>query len=138
HFAMDHAAKMIKARSAVPPDIEAADAGGAAARERIGRESYELNVQQFCCAGLNFGYFYQGSPIIVADDEAPPAYSMGDFTPSTVPGCRAPHFWLPDGRSLYDAFGQGYTLLRLDPRIDVAPLQAAARARRMPLTLPDI
>jgi len=137
-FAMDHAAKMIKARSAVPANIEAADADGAAARERIGHESYELNVQQFCCAGLNFGYYYQGSPIIVGDDEQPPAYSMGDFTPSTVPGCRTPHFWLPDGRSLYDAFGHGYTLLRLDPEVDVAPLQAAARARRMPLTLLDI
>ena len=59
-----------------------------------------------CCGGLNFGYFYSGSPIIIADGEhrAPP-YSMGEFTPSTVPGCRAPHFWLSDGRSLYDAFG---------------------------------
>ena len=56
---------------------------------------------------------------------------MGGFTPSTVPGCRAPHFWLPDGRSLYDAFGQGYTLLRLD-RVGRRRrrLQAAARARR--------
>jgi hypothetical protein len=138
HFAMDHAAKMIKARSAVPANIEAADAEGAAARERIGHESYELNVQQFCCAGLNFGYYYERSPIIVAGDEAPPAYSMGSFTPSTVPGCRAPHFWLPDGRSLYDAFGQGYTLLRLDPAVDVARLQAAAQSRRMPLTVLDI
>lgn len=138
HFAMDHAAKMIKARSAVPANIEAADAEGAAERERIGHESYELNVQQFCCAGLNFGYYYQGSPIIVADDEAPPAYSMGSFTPSTVPGCRAPHFWLPDGRSLYDAFGQGYTLLRFDPSLDIAPVQVAAQARRMPIAVLDI
>ena len=40
---------------------------------------------------------------------------MGGFTPSTVPGCRAPHFFLADGRSLYDAFGADYTLLRFDP-----------------------
>ena len=43
---------------------------------------------------------------------------MGDFTPSTVPGCRAPHFCLADGRSLYDAFGADYTLLRFDPTVD--------------------
>ena len=57
---------------------------------------------------------------------------MGDFTPSTVPGCRAPHFWLADGRSLYDALRPGYTLLRFDPRVDVgaAASRAAARARR--------
>jgi hypothetical protein len=135
---MDHAAKMIKARRAVPENLEAQDAEGQRARAEIAREAYELNVQQFCCAGLNFGYFYQGSPIIAADGEAPPAYTMGDFTASTVPGCRAPHFWLADGRSLYDAFGQGYTLLRFDRRVDVAALFAAAQARRVPITLLDV
>lgn len=138
NFAMDHAAKMIKARRAVPPHIEAQDAEGERARAEVGREAHALNVQQFCCAGLNFGYYYEGSPIIASDGEAPPPYTMGDFTPSTVPGCRAPHFWLADGRSLYDAFGQGYTLLRLDERVDVEPLLAAARALRLPLSVVDM
>ena len=138
HFAMEHAAKMIKARRAVPANIEADDAEGERARREVGQEAYELNVQQFCCAGLNFGYFYQGSPIIATDDEAPPPYSMGAFTPSTVPGCRAPHFWLADGRSLYDAFAQGYTLLRFDAQVDVEPLLAAARVRKVPLVVLDI
>ncbi len=137
-FAMEHAARMMKARRAVPANIEARDAEGESARQEIGREAYELNVQQFCCAGLNFGYYYEGSPIIASDGEAPPAYTMGSFTASTVPGCRAPHFWLADGRSLYDAFGQGYTLLRFDAAVDVAPLLAAAQERRMPMTLVDV
>lgn len=138
HFAMDHAQKMIKARRGVPPDIEAAGPEGDAVRAEVGREAYALNVQQFCCAGLNFGYFYQGSPILAPDDEAPPAYTMGGFTASTVPGCRAPHFWLADGLSLYDAFGPGYTLLRFDGSLDVQPLLAAARQRGMPLVLLDV
>ena len=137
HFAMDHAAKMIKARSAVPPNLEAMDAAGTAERARIGDEAYALNVQQFCCAGLNFGYYYDRSPIIVADGEAPPPYTMGAFTPSTVPGCRVPHVWLADGRSLFDALGPGYTLLRRDARVDVSPLVSAACARRVPLALLD-
>jgi hypothetical protein len=87
---------------------------------------------------LNFGYYYEASPIIVADEEAPPAYTMGDFTPSTVPGCRAPHLWLADGRSLYDAFGPGYTLLRLDATAEVAPLTQAAHLRGVPLTVVDL
>ncbi len=74
-----------------------------------------LDVEQQCCAGLNFGYFYEASPIIVYDDEKPPGYSMGSYTPSTVPGCRAPHIWLDGRRSLYDVLGRGYTLLRMDP-----------------------
>jgi 2-polyprenyl-6-methoxyphenol hydroxylase-like FAD-dependent oxidoreductase len=137
-FAMDHAQKMMRARRAVPADIEAAGDAAEALRAEVGREAYELNVQQFCCAGLNFGYFYTGSPIIAADGESAPAYSMGGFTPSTVPGCRAPHFWLADGRSLYDAFGPGYTLLRFDPALDVSALRQAALACGMPLALIDV
>jgi 2-polyprenyl-6-methoxyphenol hydroxylase-like FAD-dependent oxidoreductase len=137
NFAMDHAQKMIRARRAVPANIEAPDDDGAAARALVGRESYDLNVQQFCCAGLNFGYFYGRSPIIATDDEAPPAYTMGDFTPSTVPGCRAPHFWLADGRSLYDALGPGYTLLRLHADVDANPLIASAQLRHMPMLVLD-
>ncbi|NCT98512.1 MAG: FAD-dependent oxidoreductase [Comamonadaceae bacterium] len=137
-FAMDHAQKMIKARSAVPPNIEANDAAGAAARALIGDEAYQLNVQQFCCAGLNYGYYYSGSPIIAADGEAPPAYTMGDFTPSTVPGCRAPHFWLADGRSLYDAFGAGYTLLLAQAATEAQPLLDAAAEAGVPLTVLDV
>jgi len=137
-FAMDHALQMIKARAAVPPRIEEPGPEGDAIRAAQGRASYELNVQQFCCAGLNFGYFYDRSPLIAYDGEAQPAYSMGGFTASTVPGCRAPHFRLADGSSLYDAFGPDYTLLRLDPSLDVAPLADAAKARAVPLRLLDV
>lgn len=87
---------------------------------------------------MNFGYYYDASPIIAYDGETPPAYAMGSFTPSTVPGARAPHLFLRDGRSLYDAFGPGYTLLRFDPAIDVASLKSAADERGMPLALVDI
>jgi hypothetical protein len=74
----------------------------------------------------------------VPDEEAPPSYTMGGFTPSTVPGCRAPHLWLADGRSLYDAFGPGYTLLRFDRRVETAALEAAAQAAGMPLVVLDV
>ena len=134
HFVMNHAAKMIKARRAVPSNIEAPDEAGSAARALIGQEAYALNVEQFCCAGLNFGYYYQNSPIIASDTESPPGYTMGDFTPSTVPGCRTPHLWLSDGRSLYDALGPDYTLLHIDSQVDVTPLLQAARSMHIPLT----
>jgi 2-polyprenyl-6-methoxyphenol hydroxylase-like FAD-dependent oxidoreductase len=137
-FAMDHAQQMIKARGAVPARIEEQSAEGEAIRAEEGQKSYALNVQQFCCAGLNFGYFYDRSPLIAYDDERAPPYTMGGFTSSTVPGCRAPHFRLADGTSLYDAFGSDYTLLRLDPRVDAAPLESAAAARDVPMALLDI
>jgi 2-polyprenyl-6-methoxyphenol hydroxylase-like FAD-dependent oxidoreductase len=117
-FAMNHAQQLIKMKRAIPVDLEQAGVDGEALRADLGKNAYDLNVQQFCCAGLNFGYFYAGSPIIAYDGAAAPGYSMGDFEASTVPGCRAPHFWLKDGRSLYDAFGPTYTLLCFDQTQD--------------------
>lgn len=137
-FAMAHAIAMMAQRSAVPEDIEADTPEAAAARARLGQEAYDLNVQQYCCGGLNFGYFYTGSPVIADDDAAAPVYTMADFTPSTVPGCRAPHLWLEDGRSLLDAMGAGYTLLRLEPGLDVSALSGAAARAGVPLTILDI
>jgi hypothetical protein len=95
-------------------------------------------VGPFCCGGLNFGYFYADSPIIAYDSEAPPAYTMYDFRQSTVPGCRTPHLWLHDGRSLYDVLGSDFTLLRFDPKVEVGGLVAAAAHRGLPLAVFDV
>ncbi|HEY6925600.1 MAG TPA: hypothetical protein VI653_19125, partial [Steroidobacteraceae bacterium] len=67
-----------------------------------------------------------------------PGYSMHDYTPSTVPGCRLPHLWLPDGQSLYDLLGHEFTLLRFDPTVDVEPLICASRRLAVPLKLLDL
>ncbi len=138
HFAMNIALDVIKQRSAVPAEIESAGPDGAAARERIGREARTIDYQQQCASGLNFGYFYDRSPIIAYDGETHPGYAMSDFTSSTVPGCRLPHLWLRDGRSLYDALGPDYTLIRLDPAVGIAGLVAAAERRGVPLSLLDV
>jgi 2-polyprenyl-6-methoxyphenol hydroxylase-like FAD-dependent oxidoreductase len=136
--AMDHAVALAKQRGAVPAEVEAPGPAGDAVRAAVGRAAYELNVNQYCCGGLNFGYFYDASPIIAYDGEKAPAYTMYDFTPSTVPGCRTPHLWLRDGRSLYDAVGPDYTLLRLDPRAEVDGLVRVAAARGVPLSVLDV
>jgi 2-polyprenyl-6-methoxyphenol hydroxylase-like FAD-dependent oxidoreductase len=138
YFAMNHAHAMAKQRRAVPPEIEADTLEGDAVRATVGRAAYDLNVQQYAAAGLNFGYYYDDSPIIAYDGEPHPPYSMGEFTPSTVPGCRTPHLWLADGRSLYDALGPEYTLLRFDPSVTVDPLLDAAQKRGVPLALLDV
>ena len=52
-----------------PPPLSKLGPEGDAVRARIGREAYDINVGQFCCGGLNFGYFYAGSPIIAYDGE---------------------------------------------------------------------
>src|SRR5437764_15473101 len=135
---MSHAESEIRRRGAIPDEIEDAGARGEVARAEVGRLTYGINVQQYACAGLNFGSYYDRSPIIVYDGAKHPAYTMSSYTPSTVPGCRTPHLWCKDGRSLYDAMGPEFTLLRFDSAADVAPLEAAARKRGVPLRVLDI
>ncbi len=137
-FAMSHAEAEIRRRGAVPENIEETGPEGEAARAEVGRLAYEINVQQYACAGLNFGTYYDRSPIIAYDGAEHPAYTMDSYTPSTVPGCRTPHLWREDGGSLYDAMGPEFTLLRADAAIDVTALERAARDRKVPLRVLDI
>jgi 2-polyprenyl-6-methoxyphenol hydroxylase-like FAD-dependent oxidoreductase len=137
-YAMNHALAVMNQRRSVPAEIEVDGAAGDEVRDKVGRAAYDLNVQQYCCAGLNFGYYYDRSPIIAYDGETPPPYSMGSFTASTVPGARVPHAWLPDGRSLLDGLGPAYTLVRFDTSIDVAALTDAAAQSRVPLAVLDV
>jgi len=130
--------KVMMHRREISTEIERDDEVGQTARSRIGKAAYELDVAQQCCGGLNFGYAYDKSPIIAHDGEAPPEYRMFEFTPSTVPGGRAPHLWLDNGRSLYDSLGPDYTLVRADPLEDVSGLVDAATEAGMPLTVLDL
>jgi hypothetical protein len=97
--------------------------------------------EEFASIGVQLGARYDGSPII-ASDGAPPADDYEHYTPSGVPGGRAPHLWLGQGRgygdSLFDRLGTGFTLLRFNDRADTAPIQAAAAMRSIPLTVLDV
>jgi 2-polyprenyl-6-methoxyphenol hydroxylase-like FAD-dependent oxidoreductase len=137
-FAMSHAEAEIRRRGAVPDTIEQASGQGELVRQEVGRLAYEINVQQYACAGLNFGTYYDRSPIIAYDGAQQPAYTMDSYTPSTVPGCRTPHLWREDGGSLYDAMGPEFTLLRFDSTMEVAALELAARNRGVPLKILNV
>ena len=138
HFAMNHAIAMAKQRGSVPANIETSGPEGDRLRTQLGQRAYELNVQQYSAAGLNFGYFYDRSPLIAYDGETAPAYSMGTFTESTAPGCRVPHITRAGGGSLYDDMGPDYALLRFDRSIDPAPLIDASRQRAVPMRVVDL
>ena len=134
----DVARQVMMQRAELSPDIERMDAAGEAARAAAGAFAYAIDVEQQCCGGLNFGYYYDVSPIIAYDEEKAPTYTMGTFTSSTVPGCRAPHFWLDGRRSLYDEIGAGHALLRFDRSASVTGIVEAAAKSRMPLKVIDV
>lgn len=135
HFAMKKVLENVEAMragGAIPPALIADTPEGAALRQFLGQRLFEINLPQMSPEGLNFGYYYEGSPIIAHDGEAPPAYDMGSFTASTAPGCRLPHFRLADGASIHDHLGPDYTLL--DFGGDAGPLVHAAGEAGLPLT----
>jgi len=136
-YAMDHAERMIRNREAIPEDIEEDSSAGEVTRERYGRAMVELNTPQYACAGLNFGYFYDRSPIVIPDGAAP-EYSMDRFVESWAPGCRAPHRRLADGSWLLDALGDGYTVAGSEDALRRAGADAwveAAAEKRMPVAV---
>src|SRR5258705_3110411 len=77
--------------------------------------------------GYHLGYRYDDSPIVVPDGTPTPPLEGKTYTQMARPGARAPHVWLPDGRSTLDLYGRGFVLLRLGPNAPAGEgLQRAA------------
>ena len=68
-----------------------------------------------------------------------PEPELTAYRPSGHAGARLPHAWLPDGRSLYDLLGTGFTLPRKAPdsHPGISGLVSRARQRQIPLALAE-
>jgi 2-polyprenyl-6-methoxyphenol hydroxylase-like FAD-dependent oxidoreductase len=120
-------------------ELEDDTPAGEAARKIAGDHLNHHVRFEFDIPGITFGGRYDGSPIVVADGTTPPPDAANTYFPSACPGGRAPHLWLDDGRSLYDALGFEFTLLRLGPKpADAAPFVSAAAALGIPLAILDL
>jgi 2-polyprenyl-6-methoxyphenol hydroxylase-like FAD-dependent oxidoreductase len=122
-------------KALVQPHMEEDSERGEKARAHVRDFIIKEKTRQFRSLGAQLGYRYTGSPIIVSDGTDLPPLEYGNYTPSSVPGCRAPHVWLGKGDSLFDHFGNGFCLLKVDPSIDTAPLEAAAAKVGLPLKI---
>ncbi len=120
------------------PVLDRDDADGEQARVAMGRLIRRLRGREFRSIGVQLGYRYAGSPICMPDGAPEPPDEPDDYVPSTWPGCRAPHVWLPDGSSVLDHFGHGFVLVVARPDgtgPDPAALLAAAHRRGVPMTV---
>jgi len=117
----------------IPPHIEDDTAQGAAERAAFRAEVARFR-EEFASLGIQLGARYDGSPIVIGDGTAPPRDDPKIYTPSAVPGGRAPHWWIGGRESLFDRFGKGFTLLRLGPDAPATDsFEGAAAARGIPL-----
>jgi 2-polyprenyl-6-methoxyphenol hydroxylase-like FAD-dependent oxidoreductase len=104
------------------------DATGEALRREAGGRIQAAKMREFATLGVMLGYRYDDSPVIVPDGSHAPGHDFVNYVPTSRPGSRAPHAWMHDGSSLFDHFGEGFTLLvskdAPSAAIDQARLQA--------------
>ena len=119
-----------------PPEIEDPGPQGQAIRAKVGGGVQAGKGREFATLGTVVGLCYR-SPLIATEGGPEPEHDSQVYTPSARPGCVAPHAWLPDGGSLYDHFGAGFTLVVANgadaSEVDKAAYQAATLG--VPLTV---
>lgn len=123
---------------AMSPVLEADTGEGATLRAQFGAKLAEGRTQEFRSLGVMLGSSYDHSPITASESDAPardPA--MRTYEPTARPGARAPHAWLEDGRSLYDLFGEGFTLIVFADAVreDIQQAEADAETLGIPLKI---
>jgi 2-polyprenyl-6-methoxyphenol hydroxylase-like FAD-dependent oxidoreductase len=119
----------------VSPAIAEDSAAGASARQAMSAAIVASQKRMVLTDGIALGYRY-ASPIVWDDGSPAPPDTITEYHPTSRPGSRAPHAWLPDGRSTIDLFGHGFTLMSFGGReVETAPIESAFEQRGVPLSL---
>lgn len=115
------------------PLLDEEGPAGDAARAVLHDRLFALRLREFVTPGIQLGYRYRDSPITVSDGslEGPDDHMV--YIPTTRPGARAPHVALPDGGSILDAFGQGFTLVVSGAGPETAAFLRAGRDLGIPV-----
>jgi 2-polyprenyl-6-methoxyphenol hydroxylase-like FAD-dependent oxidoreductase len=122
-----------KWRSQYRPDVRDATPDGQATRDNLARVANVEQRKTNEMIGAELGYRYVGSPVIW-EEPGGPEHLFREYVPTTWPGARLPHVWLHEGRSVHDAIGDGYTLLRLGrSNADTSGVEQAMQARHAPV-----
>lgn len=125
-----------KWRSAWRPEIRDKTPEGAEIRANVAKIANHEQRKTNEILGIEAGYRYIDSPLIVAEPGAGPDPDNPDYVPTTWPGFRLPHVWLQDGSAIHDHFGPGYILLRFDGgREDLGELIAEFEKLGAPLEI---
>jgi 2-polyprenyl-6-methoxyphenol hydroxylase-like FAD-dependent oxidoreductase len=132
--------RMLASRQTKPPEaVFRPGPEGEAARRTYGDWYTRMMAPEWFTIGIQLGYRYEGSPIIVPDGTPAPPDDVARYVQTSRPGHRAPHVWMQDGRSTLDLFGRGFVLLRTRAAPpDVGGLIEAAKSRGVPLSIVDV
>src|SRR3546814_7419475 len=82
-------------------DLEGSGPEADAKRAEVAAKIAALGNAENESWGVEFGYRYDGSPVVCAEPD-PPAIDPLTYHPTTWPGARLPHIFLEDGSSVQD------------------------------------
>jgi len=108
---------------------------GEALRREVGARLLDVKKREFHTLGTVLGLGYEGSPLVAREPGPPPAHDGQVYRPTARPGYLAPHAWLADGRSLYDLFGPGFSLVAAEGADEREVERAASDARTLGVPL---
>ncbi|MDA0991752.1 MAG: FAD-dependent monooxygenase [Verrucomicrobia bacterium] len=118
-------------------DIDEPGEAGDKRRAEIGAKIAQIGNAENESLGIELGYRYDESPVIIYEDEKAPPLSDHRYSPGTWPGSRLPSLFLEDGRALYDLLGKGFTLIAFSGR-ETGSFEIAAARRGVPLDIVQI
>ena len=111
------------------PNLAAPDQAGGRARAAAHDRIQQTKHAEFHALDLVLNIRYDDSPVM----------ARIDTEPAELVGARLPHVWLGPGHSIYDALGEGFTLLVLAGNPGAAtPMIETARARAVPLAVVEL
>ncbi len=122
------------------PGIEDATPEGDALRAKVAQQIIATKTREFRTLATVLGACYANSPVIIDDGTAPKPQLGQDYQADAHPGCLAPHAWLDDGRSLYDLFGKGFSLIvapGAEAEASLAKRDADASGTPLEIVAPD-
>jgi 2-polyprenyl-6-methoxyphenol hydroxylase-like FAD-dependent oxidoreductase len=113
-------------------------ADGDSSRRWAASEISKIGNHENESLGIEFGYWYRNSPIVVRDaDDDLPSDDPVTYCPTTVPGARLPSVYLKDNKPLFDKLGAWFTIINFGDN-DASAFVEAASQFRLPLKVLDL
>ena len=104
---------------------------GDSRRRWAGNEIGQIGNNENESWGIEFGYWYRDSPIVMHDADGVLDDAL-TYSPTTVPGARLPSVYLKDNRPLFDQLGPWFTMVNFGGH-DASGFVEAASERHVPL-----
>ena len=111
------------------PDMTSDTPGGKRVRAELTQLADREQRLSNDLLGIELGYRYVDSPLIMDENGPGPDPDSSVFTPTTWPGARLPHIWMDDWTAVQDHLGRGFTLLHSPGAAEHANGLARAFAR---------